>query len=286
MGRRSNGFTLIEVLVVVAIIALLVAILLPSLARARAQGRSSVCQSNLHQAGVAVVTYATEYSDFIPRGGNVQRYFSHGDIHWSIVLLKQVGEKLVPVFKQAQASGTGMQTFPDGRSYEARGITLNYLLWEKLKKVNVFHCPERAAKSSEEEVLSFVVNAFDPKAFTGGQGFADTREATKLSLWKRPGQVVYLADLEDSAVSTAAAEAYELRDLSRFDAFEPSDLPSGPGRERRVARAMHLNRRTNCLFVDGHVESPDSLPRGGEPDIDVSGDYSLRWQRAFGVERP
>lgn len=286
MNRRAKGFTLIEVLVVVAIMALLVAILLPALSRARAQGRSSVCQSNLHQAGVAVMTYATEYAEFVPRGGNVQRYFSNGDIHWSIVLLKQVGEKVAPVFQQAQAAGTGMQTFPDGRSYEARGIKLNYLLWEKLKKVDVFHCPDRSVKSQEDEVLSYVVNAFDPKAFIGGKGFADTSDATKLSLWKRPGQVVYLADLEDSTVSTAAGEAYRFKDLSRFDAFEPSDLPSGPGRERRVARAMHLNRRTNCLFVDGHVESPDSLPRGGEPDIDVSGSYSLRWQRAFGVERP
>ena len=286
MHRSSKGFTLIEVLVVVAIIALLVAILLPALSRARAQGRSSLCRSNLHQAGVAVMTYAVEYSDFIPRGGNVQRYFSNGDIHWSIVLLKQVGERLVPVFQQAQAAGTGMQTFPDGRSYEARGIRLNYLLWERLKRVEVFHCPERSTKSQEPEVLSFVVNAFNPKAFSAGQGFADTNDATRLSLWRRPGQVVYLADMELSTLSTAAADAYRFRDLSRFDAFEPSHLPSGPGGERRIARAMHLDRRTNCLFVDGHVESIDSLPRGGEPDIDVSGDYSLRWQRVFGVERP
>jgi prepilin-type N-terminal cleavage/methylation domain-containing protein/prepilin-type processing-associated H-X9-DG protein len=286
MSRVSKGFTLIEVLVVVAIIALLVAILLPSLARARAQGRSSLCQSNLHQAGVAVATYATEYSEFIPRGGNVQRYFSSGDIHWTIVLLKQVGEKVVPVFQQAQAAGAGMQTFPDGRSYEARGIKLNYLLWDKLKRVDVFHCPERSVKSQEREVLSFVVNAFNPKAITSGQGFADTNDATKLSMWKRPGEVVYLADLEDSAISTAAADAYRFRDLSRFDAFAPSHLPSGRGQDRRIARAMHLNRRTNCVFVDGHVESLDSLPRAGESEVAVSGSYSQRWQRAVGVQIP
>ncbi|MBI4580927.1 MAG: type II secretion system protein [Planctomycetes bacterium] len=51
MKHRTHtyGFTLIEVLVVVAIIALLVSILLPSLKAAREQARSAVCLSNLKQ---------------------------------------------------------------------------------------------------------------------------------------------------------------------------------------------------------------------------------------------
>lgn len=56
LGRRSctcEGFTLIEVLVVVAIIALLIAILLPSLARARELARQVVCASNARQISVA-----------------------------------------------------------------------------------------------------------------------------------------------------------------------------------------------------------------------------------------
>ncbi len=48
-AHRRCGFTLIEVLVVVAIIALLLAILLPSLSRARENTRRVVCQSNLGQ---------------------------------------------------------------------------------------------------------------------------------------------------------------------------------------------------------------------------------------------
>ncbi len=50
----GQGFTLIEVLVVVAIIALLVAILLPSLAAAREGARASVCGTNLKQILTAV----------------------------------------------------------------------------------------------------------------------------------------------------------------------------------------------------------------------------------------
>ncbi len=64
--RRKAGFTLIEVLVVVAIIALLVAILLPSLSRARAQARRTVCLSNLRQIAIGAVQYSNEHRGYVP----------------------------------------------------------------------------------------------------------------------------------------------------------------------------------------------------------------------------
>ena len=57
MQRRKNGFTLIELLVVVSIIALLVAILLPSLQAARQHAKAVVCNSNMHNIGVAMANY-------------------------------------------------------------------------------------------------------------------------------------------------------------------------------------------------------------------------------------
>jgi prepilin-type N-terminal cleavage/methylation domain-containing protein/prepilin-type processing-associated H-X9-DG protein len=64
--RIRKGFTLIELLVVVAIIALLISILLPSLARARAQTRSVVCQSQLREYGRACMYYLDDYQDIFP----------------------------------------------------------------------------------------------------------------------------------------------------------------------------------------------------------------------------
>jgi prepilin-type N-terminal cleavage/methylation domain-containing protein/prepilin-type processing-associated H-X9-DG protein len=64
--RRERAFTLIELLVVVAIIALLIAILLPALQGARDQARNSVCQSNLHQLGLATTYYAEDYEGRLP----------------------------------------------------------------------------------------------------------------------------------------------------------------------------------------------------------------------------
>jgi prepilin-type N-terminal cleavage/methylation domain-containing protein len=46
---RRRGFTLVELLVVIAVIALLLAILAPALEKARRQARASACQVNLRQ---------------------------------------------------------------------------------------------------------------------------------------------------------------------------------------------------------------------------------------------
>ncbi|GMU23168.1 MAG: hypothetical protein AMXMBFR13_32510 [Phycisphaerae bacterium] len=58
-----RAFTLIELLVAVSIVALLAAILLPSLARARGEGRRAVCLSNLRQLSIAACGYLDEHRD-------------------------------------------------------------------------------------------------------------------------------------------------------------------------------------------------------------------------------
>jgi prepilin-type N-terminal cleavage/methylation domain-containing protein/prepilin-type processing-associated H-X9-DG protein len=63
MAQRTRGFTLIELMVVVAIIALLMAILLPSLASARERARTTECLSNLRQLSHGWHMYADENKD-------------------------------------------------------------------------------------------------------------------------------------------------------------------------------------------------------------------------------
>jgi prepilin-type N-terminal cleavage/methylation domain-containing protein len=61
-GRR--GFTLVELLVVIAVLALLAAFLLPIYSSARERGRQTVCLANLRQIGQALSMYRQDYGSY------------------------------------------------------------------------------------------------------------------------------------------------------------------------------------------------------------------------------
>ena len=66
---KTKGFTLVELLVVIAIIALLMGILMPALARVRQLAFRMTCGTNLAGIGKAMLLYANDYQDELPRAG-------------------------------------------------------------------------------------------------------------------------------------------------------------------------------------------------------------------------
>ncbi len=89
---RQRGFTLVELLVVVAIIALLIALLLPALSKAKDIAQQTRCLGNLRQFGIAHGMYASEWKgwftpvyiryNFVPgNAGGVTRWYRIPEFH-------------------------------------------------------------------------------------------------------------------------------------------------------------------------------------------------------------
>jgi len=68
---KKNGFSLVEVLVVIAVIAILAAMLLPALSTSKSRTQTIVCVNNLRQLSICWYLYAGDHHDLMVPNDNI-----------------------------------------------------------------------------------------------------------------------------------------------------------------------------------------------------------------------
>lgn len=75
-STKRDGFTLIELGIVIAITAILAALILPALASAKERSRRTACKSNQHQFYLACAMYADDNNQYLPKAVDNHGYYS------------------------------------------------------------------------------------------------------------------------------------------------------------------------------------------------------------------
>ena len=83
-GLPTSGFTMIELLTVIAIIALLASLLLSALSGAKTRGQQIFCLNNARQQIIGIILYSDDNGDFLPPVSSTDP--SGEEIPWSSLL--------------------------------------------------------------------------------------------------------------------------------------------------------------------------------------------------------
>lgn len=115
----QRGFTLVELMVVVAIIALLAAIVIPNFVHARAQASVSQTEANMKQIATALEVYYTDHQDYPATG--------------TVVKPELFGGTTNPYLTITPVNAIGRQQYTYGYVPTANGVPPSYTLSDPSK---------------------------------------------------------------------------------------------------------------------------------------------------------
>ncbi|MCE5200399.1 MAG: DUF1559 domain-containing protein [Armatimonadota bacterium] len=252
-SSRSRGFSLVELLTVIAIIAILAAIIFPVMARVKETARQNQCMTNLHQIAMGV------------------QMFKQDNRRYPEALAGMVDNTGAPTTNISNAVAL------DAAKSDS------YLFSEYVKSIKVFHCPSSnfnktdaastvscGLKTYDEEgtqVNLYIYNSYDAYCYpdssesTGYKG--DRHYCTD---WAN--EVGYIADHNDeikpfdpkALTDPAAKAAAASEDYARQLKFRnpPADTVITWCSYHETRTADSVSGRATVVFLDGSTESVDA----------------------------
>ncbi|MEN6333551.1 MAG: type II secretion system protein [Phycisphaerales bacterium] len=262
---RRKGFTLVELLVVIAIIALLMGILMPALARVRQLAFRMTCGTNLSGIGKAMMIYANDYEDELPRAGG--RNCAWGALSSATGYMAQTRQQ---AFGVTAADGSGGKATISSCFYllvKYAEVTPKSFVCKSDSGTTEFKLAEMGVPNGTELIDLWDFGPTGTSAAPGRQfkscsySYHSPFGAYALTTSSEPGFAV-AADRNPWIVSPAGAPADPIK-------FIP-DLPGNSGATSETAKAgnaiAHQNEGQNVLFLDVHVDFEKRAYCGVEDD--------------------
>ena len=139
-ANRSQAFTLVELLVVIAIIGVLVALLLPAIQAAREAARRNTCKNNLKNLALGCLNHESQ-AGFLPSGGYADRWVGDFDRGTGRDQPGSWAYSILPFIEE-----TALHALPaDGDKWHhgaAQIVGGNTMI---TSTVDIFNCPSRRA---------------------------------------------------------------------------------------------------------------------------------------------
>lgn len=240
-----RGFTLVEMVVVLAIIGILSSLLMPGIARTKSRAQAIQCLSHLRQWGFGLHVYSTDGEDRLPRDGTDEQGFyavetgatngpgSPSDpFAWFNSLPVGAGETPLSNYWSSATRPRDQLPFPGGVGP----------LW---------HCP--AARSATQDrflrdgafgFFSIAMNQelklLPTQRLNLPPGYYEYPQMPRLGSIPSPDATVLMTDIAFSPTLEPFSGAPERNGV----------LPAGSNRE---FAQRHRNRGANLVFIDGHA---------------------------------
>jgi prepilin-type N-terminal cleavage/methylation domain-containing protein/prepilin-type processing-associated H-X9-DG protein len=236
--EHDEGFSLIELLIVIAIIALLAAMLLPALSTAKEAGRMARCQSNLHQIGLGLMMYVDENHAYpvctfdqdgfmVPLGFWHERLRPYTRNDWTNNLY------LCPSYKGLTLQGSDIADPLGSYGYNANGT-------------------------------QFAFSPFGLGGYLTEPDNSDSAVVIRESAVTKPSEMIAMGDANLMWLLSPILKAYYgISGPTTYSGYSRLDINSwlrstaagfGGGQGIRQASQARHRRKLEIVFCDGHVE--------------------------------